>query len=409
MRLKRPPFVLWRYIALEVVAILAVALFIQVAINVSIVTFQLVQQGLRLGLVVPILIKLATLSLYYTIPISLLFAVTLGIGRMVADLEVTALKASGVSYAQIMTPVLGLGLAAFLVTLYLNDSVIPSVRYERRNLRKVILSQLCDLRGDDINVELRHMGQLQCGRCYGNVWHDVVLNVWDIGRLAGSRPPGPKPSLDFPITIRARWARVERGTNSDGKEQLVVHLHGAKVSVPDSVLRGASGDDLYLQQLGFEYYRLPISLSDAGQGTKDKQTAALKIEVRDRRVALARVEEKLKVEKDHNEWKRLEAQRKYHLEEIRDMSAEIARRRAFAFSCFSFLWLGVPLTIWLNSRNRLVPFFVGNIAAIGIFYPLVTLGVLLGSKGDSPGLMLQSGNLVLLVAGGVILWRLRKA
>lgn len=411
MRLRRPPLVLWRYIALEVVAILVVAVGVQALMNIGIIAFQMVQQeGLRLAYVLPVLVKMSTLSLYYTVPISLLFAVTLGMGRLVADLEVTALKASGVSHAQILTPAFAVGLLCFLLTQYLNGEVIPEVRYERRNLRKVFLGQLTNLGyGGDRTVELpKSMGQIHCVRYYGNVLEQVTVSLWNLEGLSGSPEEETSRRLTLPVTIRAQWARVETEIDASGVEELVVHLYGNQVTAPDDLVRGEAGDPYFLQQIGVDYHRLPISLTDLGQGIKDKRTSVLKAELREKAASISDMDRAIRVEKDLEERRRLEASLAISRGDVSLIEAEIARRRAFAFSCFTFPWVAAPLTIALNCRNRLVPFFFGNVAAIGVFYPLVTIGLVLCKKGCPPGVSIQTGNIVLAILGSVLLWRLRK-
>ena len=239
MRFRRPPLLLWRYVGLEVVAILVTAIVVQAMMNVGIAGFQLIQQeGLRLAFIWPLLLKISTLSLYYTIPISLLFAVTLGVGRMVADLEITALKASGISYAQILAPSLILAAACALFAQRLNAEVIPPIRYEKGNLKKIFLRQLKNLgHGGERTIVLpKGMGQIHCSAYRGNVLEKVLISVWNLRRLAGG-PDAPHAAMqELPIRIRAERARVESLTDPDGQEKLVVELYDADISVPDDVL-----------------------------------------------------------------------------------------------------------------------------------------------------------------------------
>ena len=195
MRIFRVPVLIWKYLAREVGAIFVAAFLIQLLVNAGLVAYQLVQrEGLRFSLVWPVLFKLSALSLYYTIPVSLLFAVTLGVGRLVADLEITALKANGVSYFQLFVPIVFLGLVGTAVTDYLTSDFIPPVRYERRNLRKLFLRQLENLGyGGEKTITLpSDIGQIHCRRYYGNVLEDVLVSIWDAERLTG---PGSDLSL----------------------------------------------------------------------------------------------------------------------------------------------------------------------------------------------------------------------
>lgn len=407
---RRPPYTLWRYITLEILAIFAVALLIQTAMNLGLLTFQLVQsEGLQLSFILPFLFDIALLSIYYTVPISLLFAVTLAFGRMVADQEVTALKACGISYAQLMAPAFVLGVLCVGVSHHINSSVVPEVRNERRNLKRRFLTQLTDLGvGKERTITLpRGMGKITCGRFHRNVLENVFISVWDIGRLSGdSREAVPQ---EFPIQISARRAEVHQVDN----DRLIVDLLDAEVNIPDNVLRqgrggDGGGDQYFIQRIDAGRWRLPISLSESEPREKDKVTAALREEIILKERLLAQQRELFGGENDPEARKNLQESMRRLQRDLHDLHGEIWRRGAFSLSCLSFLWAGVPLTLWLNRKNRLVPFFLGNLLAVGVFYPCTTVGMLMSEKGLPSPALLHSGNIVLFGVGCVILWRLRK-
>jgi lipopolysaccharide export LptBFGC system permease protein LptF len=402
---------MWRYIGLEILAILVVAIVAQILMNVGIAAFQLVQDdGLRLAYIWPFLLKMSTLSLYYTVPISLLFAATLGLGRMVADLEITALKASGFSYAQIGMPAIGLGIVLSLIANHLNGEVIPPISFERRNLTKMFLRQLTNLGyGGERTITLpKGLGTIRCERYYGNTLENVTITTWSLEKLSGTREEEAQAKrLNHPFTIRARIARIETVREESGEEKLLVRLDDAHVTVPHSFIQSGV-DNQFFQQFQVLQLPLPISLTESQPRLKERPSSALRTLRRENGVLRARLEVEREREKDVDARRALERSIQESRSTDLDIALQLGRRRAFAFSCLSFLWAAVPLTLWLNSRNRLVPFFLGNMGAIGIFYPLVTLGALLGRKGYPAELVLQSGNIALFLVGSIMLWRLRK-
>ncbi len=405
MFLKRPPLVLWRYIGIEIFAIFAIALFIQTVMNIGFLAFQLVQyDGLSLDYVWPFLFKVSILSMFYTLPISLLFAVTLGFGRMVADREVTALKSCGVSHVQLMMPAIILGLLCVLVCDHLNNTLVPQVGYERRNLGRRFLQQLTDLgSGTERTLPLPgRMGRIQCASYHGNVLENVVITVWDIGRLTGETTE----STDrlFPIEINARRAEVSQVD----EKKLQVELDEAEIHIPDDILRGGKGDTHFFQKIGVGRYRLPISLAEVQERERDQATSVLTKSITDNRATLALTTARMQEEKDINAYNVLAAKAEALRSDIRQAQIEISRRQAFAFSCVTFLFAGAPLTFLLNNRNRLVPFFVGNMMAIGIFYPFMVFGTQVAKSGVPAYLSIHTGNLLLVLLGCVLLFRLRR-
>ncbi|HAK95239.1 MAG TPA: hypothetical protein DCM87_09605 [Planctomycetes bacterium] len=403
--LRRPPLVLWRYIGLEIIAIFVLALIVQSVMNIAVVAFQLVQNdGLTLGYIWPFLSKISILSTYYTLPISLLFAVTLGFGRMVADREVTALKACGLSHLQLMAPALILGLACTAVTDYLNGSVLPEIGYEKRNLGRRLLAQLTDLgEGTDFRLPLpRNMGRIYCGRYHGNILDDVFISVQDIGRLTGESAVAS--AREFPIQISARRAEVRRVNDT----LLEVDFDDARIDVPDDILRGDKGDSHFFQKIGVGRYRLPIALSEAQERECDRDTALLRRELAENQgllgAAIARMEAERDIEARRGLAQTADALRR----DITKARIEISSRRAFSLSCLTFLWAAAPLTFLLNNRNRLVPFFAGNLLAICVFYPCMMIGTQIARTGAPAPLVIHAGNAILFAAGCALLLRLRR-
>src|SRR4051794_8155728 len=64
-------------------------------------------------------------SLPYTIPVSLLFAVTVVFGRLAADNEVIAVKTAGLSAWTVLWPALFVGVSLSGLLLYLSQGPIP--------------------------------------------------------------------------------------------------------------------------------------------------------------------------------------------------------------------------------------------------------------------------------------------
>jgi LPS export ABC transporter permease LptG/LPS export ABC transporter permease LptF len=63
--------------------------------------------------------------LVYTIPISLLLGTLMGLGRLSADSEITAMRASGIGRLRLLVPLLAAGVVASSVMLYLTFELVP--------------------------------------------------------------------------------------------------------------------------------------------------------------------------------------------------------------------------------------------------------------------------------------------
>ena len=70
----------------------------------------------------------------YTIPMALLVAVILTYNKLSNNLELTALRSSGVSLYRLAATPICLGIIAALLTLFLNEMVVPKANYQAKNI-----------------------------------------------------------------------------------------------------------------------------------------------------------------------------------------------------------------------------------------------------------------------------------
>lgn len=70
----------------------------------------------------------------FTVPMSVLTATLLTFGRLSADNEITAMRASGISLYRLVFPLVIVGLIVSLISYELNDWILPRLRFESRKL-----------------------------------------------------------------------------------------------------------------------------------------------------------------------------------------------------------------------------------------------------------------------------------
>ena len=66
------------------------------------------------------------------------------------------------------------------------------------------------------------------------------------------------------------------------------------------------------------------------------------------------------------------------------------------------------IALFLNSSNRLLPFFVCAGIVPTIYYSSTTAGQMLGHAGGPAWLVLQLGNVFLIVCAGIVYWLLER-
>lgn len=120
------PWTLYRYILYELLKIL----ILTTAVLVTVMSFGAAIKPMQDGLLGPAsLVKFVLFTmptvLSFALPFAGAFSATLVFTRLVADNEILACSASGLSYRKILTPCLGLGLVLTLSMLVLSNTIIP--------------------------------------------------------------------------------------------------------------------------------------------------------------------------------------------------------------------------------------------------------------------------------------------
>ena len=112
--------ILSRYIFKELLwpFLLALLVFSSVALMTQIIDLinLVFNKGVSPGRVIMLVVYLLPSLLIYTVPMSVILAVLIALGRLSADSEIIALKASGISLYQMMSPFFALCLTGFVLT-----------------------------------------------------------------------------------------------------------------------------------------------------------------------------------------------------------------------------------------------------------------------------------------------------
>ena len=382
---RRIPWQLWRYVALDVLRVMVLAILTTSLLYSAIAAYQTIRGGIQLAFIWPFLARTIAYPLYFSIPLSLLFGVTLSLGRMVSDSEVAAMRFHGASHAQIFAPVAALALAALVTTHVANSEIVPDLHYEKRNLQRYIIKQLENL-GEGRNRTLLLPGgggTLLVGAYRGSdLWRVEI----DLNRKLQSRfvpLVGGEDDEDLPekVTVVATSGRLEI---TEDRRAVILHLRGVDIFVPE---RGAGGAP-FRQRLITDTLSIPLSFEEKESGIRDLQAPELRSYIREREAALRSGPREPGV-----------------VRELALARTEKHRRIAFTLSAVTFPLIGACFAFLLDRRSRLLPFFVANLVVIAVYYPLLVIGSSLGERGFPPWLALSLPNLALAGIGAFLLRR----
>jgi lipopolysaccharide export system permease protein len=248
----RAPRTLWAYIAREVAVYTLLGV---VAITTVLVANHLLRRisdligaGFRIEDLLTILGLFATLLTVYALPISLLFGVLLALGRMSADVELTAMRACGVSLASIATPILVLASLTSAALYPITLEVEPEARREIRTT----LTQLF-VRG--AALEPGRFAQV-AGRL---VYVDERTADGDFRGIVISDRSSPAR----PLTIFAE--RAEFGLDEETQLLTLSLSHG------DIHIEDPDASDEHYQRIAFEHFDYKIDLTRAIGGGRQQR------------------------------------------------------------------------------------------------------------------------------------------
>jgi lipopolysaccharide export system permease protein len=299
-----------------------------------------------------------------TVPIGVLVGVLIGLSRMAADSEVTAMRASGVSVRTFLRILSIFGVAAWLIALFNTVVIEPRSAAALASLQKNMLSS-------QISFEVQP-------RVFYEEFKNYVLYVEDVSASGGqavwknvfladiSNPGTPK------ITT-AKEATVGRGE----KDSIRPHLHNAEeqeMNKPDSVQTYLLGE--LDRELPFQEKARPTQ--EAVPATQMKTPELM-------RAAYA-------ANKD--------VARGYWI--------EFHRRFALPTACLVLVVMGIPLGLSARKGGKGAG-FVLSIVLVFVYYFLYIVGLSAAKSGRvPPSVGVWMANAIFAIVGFALIWRTDK-
>jgi LPS export ABC transporter permease LptF/LPS export ABC transporter permease LptG len=361
--------ILTRYILREIAshALIGVAIFTFVIYTKEL--GQILELIVRNSAPLPSAIELFLLiipeALTITIPAGVLIGILIGLSRLAADSEITAMKASGIGIGTFLRILSIFFLGAWLLALGNSLYLAPRSQQALARLQE-------KLKGSQVSFEVQP-------RVFYEGFPKMVLYVHDVKNAQGaaiwkgvfladiSNPAAPK------VTLAERGILVNEGKNS-----LQLHLVNGSSHETDP-----SAPDKY-QISTFAETDLPISLPDTAAG-KDQPPASVS-EVPT--FALPRLAQAQKTPA---------LKRWYWI--------EFYRRFALPTACIVLALVGFPLGLSAKKGGKSAG-FVLTIALVFAYYFLSLLGVSLARQGKvAPSVGVWMADIVFLGCGAFLLWR----
>lgn len=304
--------------------------------------FDLINMVVTKGVGIPLMLRLLSYTLPFTLtlslPMSALLAILLALGRFNQDNEITAIKASGISTLQVMTPLFITALILSITTLYLNDKIVPATNHRFKDLyTEIVFKQpvlkLAEHTFIDIQDNKFYFEELdkQNSTFKGAI---IYLNEKD----------------NFPMMITA-----ERGSfTSDPQLGLILQLVNGIRHLVDK------NDFCKYNRTYFTTYTLSVHLAE-----NDSQRHIRYKSLREM------TKQELKTEITRLQQNKVNAQSivvEYHL------------RNVIPFACLAFAMIAIPLGLRPKQSSKSLGFGLSLILIL-LYYVLLITGITLGERG----------------------------
>lgn len=380
-----------RYVLAELFKIFLTTLTVLTLLLVIVgVVTEATRQGLGPGQVARLLPYILPNALRFTIPGTILFAVSYVYGRMSSSNEIVALKSAGISPMVVLWPALILSVVLSFASVWLND---VAVSWGVEGLQRVAIESV-----EDIAYSM-----LRTQRSYST--KEFSINVKRVEERKLIRPTVIfQPKADRPaLTIEADYA--EMSSDLERKElKIAFHnftMHGegqVQARDPDTVelaipLSSASRAD----QREMIPAQMPMRIIPARTAEQKTKVAHYQQEMAFRAsTAMLTGNVAALASRD---WNGRYLQMNWNFEDLFKLQTEPHRRWASGFSCLAFVLVGSATAIKRRNSDFLTSFFVCFLPILIVYYPLLALGLDGAKNGALPPASVWLGNVIMVVWG----------
>jgi len=295
---------IFKEIAFPFIIILFVLTFVLLMGKILQIMDLMVNKGIGIFTVAKLIIFLLPAFMSFTIPIALLIAILIAMGRLSADNEITVLKASGVSLTQIYLPVAIASLIAFIITIIVGHFLVPQSNFATKRLLFTIAQQ-------NASIGIK----------------EKVFNADFKGILLYTEKIHPKGDFMENVMISDSRIQGEQNTILAKKAYLVADADSMTVMLrlESGSVHSVSSDLKKYRKIDFKTYDINLDLTSSISGTNEDSKSSVEMTMSE---LLAKMK-KPGLEKA----------------EIRELAIEVHKKFSIPLSCIFFGLLALPLGI----------------------------------------------------------------
>ncbi|MBM3253723.1 MAG: YjgP/YjgQ family permease [Candidatus Omnitrophica bacterium] len=323
----------------------------------------LITKGVEITYVVKLFFNLIPYLLSYTLPMSILTSVLLTFGKLSSDNEITAIRASGISLISILVPVLVVGILFCMLSIYLNDRVLPKSHFTSRK----ILSEI---------GFKKPTAYLEAGT-FIKTFKKYIIFIYSIekNKLHNIRIYEP---------LKGKSTRT------------IIAKHGEFIPLPEQkliklkLIDGVSDEPNpenpnNFFKLSFKTYFITLDLAEDQKGSN--------IEKKPKDMTIEELEEEIK---------------NFAKENIdpSPLLTEIHKKISLSFASLAFVIIGLPLAIRTKRHEKSIGFGM-SLVIIMVYYLLLAFGEALALRQlCPPPVAMWFSNVLLVLIGAILFCRL---
>ncbi|MGE5197711.1 MAG: LptF/LptG family permease [Deltaproteobacteria bacterium] len=342
---------------------LGVLTFVMLLGNLVKIAELVINKGVDIYSVTKLFLYMVPYLLTYTLPISVLTAVLLSLGRLSSDNEIVAIRASGINLFTLIVPMLIVGIMLSLGLVIFNDRVIP---YAHFATRKTL-----------IEVGMKNPTAALEPGVFINSFQKYVLFIYRIedNKLTNVRIYEPQEGKPTRTIVAKRGEFIAIPENKTVKLKLV----DGTADEPDPE------NPANFYKLNFKTYFMTLNLNQ----TQDKD----KIEKKAKDMTIQELQGQI-------------ARLNKEGIDPTPLITEINKKISLAFSCFVFVLLGVPLAVITRRREKSINLGIAFLT-VGIYYLLFIGSEALSLQGYlDPNIAMWIPNALFGALGGILTYRL---
>lgn len=302
-----------------------------------------VQKGVSPLYLVELLIYVMPATVVLSLPMAVLVAILLSLGRLSTDNEIVAMKAHGIAFHQLMLPLLGIAVVLSVVDLALIDYALP-----RANLAYASLQR--DIRRHKPAFVLEEATVMKELETEGKLW---MYESTD--RKSGRM-----------LNVRI-WDNIWSGRPrfSDAQEASLGFENGrAMLTLYDGLTYEPATNDLdEFRVTKFQQQQLALQLTEDLERSAFQNQNPRSMHISQLKAFIGTLRSTVPNSKDPE----------YIHQKIRSAEVEYHKKFSIPFACFALGVIGIPLGLMVNKGGRMLGFGIG-LAVIVVYYLLLQVG-----------------------------------